>query len=297
MGRTRSYCLYLKKNVCSFLFVKEMSQFCFICSKRLSESDSVTVERGLKTLIDASIERGDGFSEYLKDQTSMTIHVQCRKNYTRKSTIAAVKRQHEEEQAGTSKISPPRTRARTTKPVFCFKQRCLFCGNELNEEFENKKALKYRRQICNVSTLSFKETILNIAQTRSDNVAKAIITRIQFEHDLIAAEGKYHKDCYNSFLRPTTGGNVGRPQDETTNLAMEEIFAYIENSDDCQFTLNELKDICKNSVDNRTIKLRLKLKYGDKIIITEKSGTSTFICFLDNHYDILNRASWGKKYK
>lgn len=36
---------------------------------------------------------------------------------------------------------------------------------------------------------------------------------------------------------------------------MEEIFAYIDYSGDCQFTLNEINDICKNSVDNRTIKL------------------------------------------
>lgn len=62
---------------------------------------------------------------------------------------------------------------------------------------------------------------------------------------------------------------------------MEEIFAYIENSDDCQFTLNKLKNVCKTTtVDNRTIKVRLKLRYGDKIIITEKSGTSN-LCMLN----------------
>lgn len=273
-----------------------MSQFCFICNKALPESEIVTVDRGMKTLIDASVERGDEFLEYLRKQKYVTIHVQCRKNYTRKSTIAAAKRQYEEEQASTSEVSPPRTRARVSESVFCFKQCCLFCGSELNEERETKRQLCLRRKIFNVSKLSFKESILKIAQTRSDDASKAVTARIEFEYDLVAAGAKYHNDCYNSFLKPTTGGKNGRPHDEVTKDAMEEIFTYIENSDDCQFTLDELKNICKNAVlDNRTIKIRLKMKYGEKIIITEKSGTSTFICFLDNHHNILNKAWYEKK--
>ena len=114
---------------------------------------------------------------------------------------------------------------------------------------------------------------MEVARTRSDAISKAVVARIEFEYDLVAAGAKYHHDCYTSFLQPITGGKVCRPKDETTNLAMEEIFTYMENSNDCQFTLNELKDVSKiTSLDNRTIKVRLKLKYGDKIIITEKSG-------------------------
>lgn len=78
---------------------------------------------------------------------------------------------------------------------------------------------------------------------------------------------------------------------------MEEIFIYIENSDDCQLTLNELSNVCKTTtLDYRTIKLRLKLKYGEKLIITEKSGALTFICLVDNHHYILNKA-WKQKKK
>lgn len=77
---------------------------------------------------------------------------------------------------------------------------------------------------------------------------------------------------------------------------MEEIFQYIENNDDCQFSLQELKDIGKNpTIDNKTIKRILKLKYGDKIIITEKKGSLTIICFIDNQYDILNKAWYENK--
>ncbi|GBL88165.1 hypothetical protein AVEN_29540-1 [Araneus ventricosus] len=66
---------------------------CFNCNKPLAESEIVAVERGSKTLIDSSIERNDGYVEYLKDRQSVTIHVQCRKRYTRKTSIAVAKRQ------------------------------------------------------------------------------------------------------------------------------------------------------------------------------------------------------------
>ena len=65
---------------------------------------------------------------------------------------------------------------------------------------------------------------------------------------------------------------------------MEEIYNFIESSDDWRFTLDELKNVSKNvALDNRTIKIRLKVKYGSRIIITEKPGKLTFICFVDNY--------------
>ena len=84
---------------------------------------------------------------------------------------------------------------------------------------------------------------MKIAQDRSDDVSKAIVARMNFEYDLTAAEAKYHDNCYKSFLRSSTGGDIGRPQDEEVNSAMEEIDKYIESSDDCQFSLDKLKNV------------------------------------------------------
>lgn len=196
-----------------------MSQFCFICSKLLTKNESVTVDRGMNTLIYASIERADEFSEYLQNQISVTIHLECRKNYTRKSSIASAKRRHSQEEASTSKISPPRTRARVSDSAFCFKQCCLFCGDQLNEQYETKKPKHLRRKFFNVTTLSFKKSVLKAARDRNDDIGRAIVARVGFEFDLVAAEAKYHNDCYNSFLKPLNGGKVGRPKDEATNLA------------------------------------------------------------------------------
>ena len=88
-----------------------MSQLCLICNKLLTEGEKVTVSRGMKTLIDASIKRGDEFVDYLRSEKSVTVHVDCRKSYIRKSSIAAIKRQHEDGQVSTSKVSPSHTRA------------------------------------------------------------------------------------------------------------------------------------------------------------------------------------------
>ncbi|GBP81140.1 hypothetical protein EVAR_88238_1 [Eumeta japonica] len=203
-----------------------MSEYCFICAKLLTESEVVTVERGMKTLINASIERADDFSEYLKNQKSVTIHENCRKNYTRKSSIAAAnKRQREEQEASTSTASPPRTRS---------------------------------------------------PRARDDALAKAVLARVEFEYDLVAAEAKYHRDCYANFLKPSTGAKMGRPKDEATNLAMEEIFTYIENSDDCQFTLNELqKPGTKKKKKNKTEE-RLRVLDAAAAIIREDIQTAVF---------------------
>lgn len=131
---------------------------------------------------------------------------------------------------------------------------------------------------------------MKVAENRSDGVVKSVVGRIQYEYDLIAAEARYHNDCYNSFLRLSSGGKIGRPEDNNITLVMEEIFLYIENNEDCQFSLQELKGICKNKVpDDKTIKKRIKLKYGSRIIITEKQGSLTIICFIDTQHDVLNK--------
>lgn len=157
----------------------------------------------------------------------------------------------------------------------------------------NTKRNNHRNLVLKFVTLathSFKDSVMITVQSRSDDTTKTIVARIGFEHDLVSAEARYHNDCFVSFLKPTTRDQVGRPQDEALNLAMKEIFSYIESRDDCQFTLEELKNSCKSvSVDNRTIKLRLKLNYGD--IITEKLGQLTFVCFLDNYH--INNQAWS----
>ncbi|GBM49895.1 hypothetical protein AVEN_92161-1 [Araneus ventricosus] len=220
-----------------------MSQVCFICSKPLTESEIVAVERGLKTWIDSIIERNDGCIEYLKDTQSVRIHAQCRKMYTRKTSIAVAKRQREMKASTSLRVHLVLEPDQASQ---FFVLRIL----KQMKRLKRKKALNIRRIICQVATLSFKDNILKVAQNRSDDVSKNVIACIQYEYDLVAAEAKYHNSYYNSFLRPTTGAEIGRLQSNAVTLVMEEIYVYIENNDDCQFSLQEQKDICKTEVPN-----------------------------------------------
>lgn len=79
---------------------------------------------------------------------------------------------------------------------------------------------------------------------------------------------------------------------------MEKIYAYIENNDDCQFTLAELKDVCKNFIpDEKTIKSKLIERYGEKIVITIKNISLTSICFIHVQHDFLNKAKKSNEKK
>jgi len=84
----------------------------------LNSCECVTVDRGMKTSIHASIQKGDEFTDNFKNEKSVTIHVQCCKQYPQKRTIAAAIRQHVKEPVSTSQKSPPRTRARVSESYF-----------------------------------------------------------------------------------------------------------------------------------------------------------------------------------
>lgn len=71
---------------------------------------------------------------------------------------------------------------------------------------------------------------------------------------------------------------------------MEKMYNYIEADSDCQWTLEHLKDIAKTDDDDpvdRTIVLRLRKHYGERILIQRRSYNNTFVLFKDSLYDVL----------
>ncbi|KAL4706763.1 hypothetical protein ACJJTC_018144 [Scirpophaga incertulas] len=179
---------------------------------------------------------------------------------------------------------------------FDFKKICLFCGEEASEVIEKKKEKKYRRVIREVSTLSFKDTVLKAAEARGDKYGRSVKERVNFEYDLVSVEAKYHDKCFSNFLLVSGKGDAGCPLDENIRIAMENVFQYIENHDDCQFTLAELKDIMKDYVpDDKTIINKLIARYGNNIVITTKSKSLTIICFRDTASNILTNSWYEEK--
>lgn len=167
----------------------------------------------------------------------------------------------------------------------------MFCGEEANEEAEKKKTQHYRRKINHVCTISFKDSIIKVAEARGDKYESIVKDQINFEYDLVAAGAKYHGECFASFAKIVRGSKTGRPLDENIALAMEDIFSYIENNEDCQFTLQELKKVLIDYVpDDKTIISKLIERYGKNIVIITKSAAMTIICFRDTQTNILSRS-------
>uniref|UniRef100_A0A2S2R4F9 Uncharacterized protein n=1 Tax=Sipha flava TaxID=143950 RepID=A0A2S2R4F9_9HEMI len=245
-----------------------MADLCIICSKQLSDGDIVQVDRGLQTLIKASIERGDGKDAPMMNVSSIKVHVNCRIV----SSITAFKRKRENEGATSS---PPKSRVRTT---FYFKKLCFICGLEA-DVVKEKKSKNVRDLISCVSTINFKDNILELPDKKGDDVLKTVKKRISFEIDLVAAEARYHQKCFRKLHNPGTGEKKSRPQNNI-DAAMENVFSYIENHEDCQFTLSELKQTLTDyKPDDKTIKIKLEEKYSDRIVITAKIPGPTMYYF------------------
>lgn len=94
---------------------------CVICQEVTAKSDSATLgEKGANNINFSSRERGDTISAQAGD----VVHVKCRKDYIKPSSIKISKRQ-----AGqTSSKSPKKKRLRSgSGPTFNLIKRCLFC--------------------------------------------------------------------------------------------------------------------------------------------------------------------------
>lgn len=82
---------------------------------------------------------------------------------------------------------------------------------------------------------------------------------------------------------------LGRPTDSKVDEAMELIYNFMDDSDDCQFTFNELKaNLSEYIPDDKTIKCRLQQHYGNDVIISTKSTSQTLVCLRRSHYDVLS---------
>lgn len=100
---------------------------------------------------------------------------------------------------------------------------------------------------------------MKVTRIRSNNLAKAGITRISYEYDLQldAAKPKNHDICNNAFLRPTTSNKVGRPEGDSVNLTKKNKFAYIENNDNDSVLIVRIKRY--NILNKRDMKIKKTL--------------------------------------
>lgn len=189
-----------------------MASICVICNEALGSNDTSTVGKGRETLITASLSRNDGLDEIFEKQTPLIVHTDCRKNYTRPSSIKADLRRHSQ-QIPTSPTCQPQLRSHEKE--LNFKTQCLFCAT--NVSTSTKIPVKRRKTVYEARTLEFKENILLHASRRNYEWARSVSTRVHSVFDLVAAEAKYHEECrVDFFLRDNhkCSSKRGRPEDE-----------------------------------------------------------------------------------
>lgn len=116
----------------------EIDPLCVICGDLLSTGKSVTVTRGLQSLLKASAIREDGLHEHFSEVNSVTVHSDCRRHYTRPSSMKAVS------QDDATVIS--RTSRASEDSSFNFKTHCLFCEEEASMRIETKEERRRKQR-------------------------------------------------------------------------------------------------------------------------------------------------------
>ncbi|KMQ90383.1 hypothetical protein RF55_9871 [Lasius niger] len=95
---------------------------------------------------------------------------------------------------------------------------------------------------------------------------------------------------------PASGRKRGRPQTEGLASAFEELCEFIDNSDDCQFTLQELmRKLEENLLDSsyismKMLKIKLMEEYGDGVVFATMRNKPTIVCFRGFGLKLIN--SW-----
>ncbi|KAG5861006.1 hypothetical protein JTB14_026245 [Gonioctena quinquepunctata] len=88
-----------------------------------------------------------------------------------------------------------------------------------------------------------KNSISELARARNDDWGQAIVERLEQVTDLVAADAQYHNSCMKKLYQtPSTEKRKKRgPYASEIDTAMQYIHSYLEeNSEDCQFSLDEL---------------------------------------------------------
>ncbi|KAF2887752.1 hypothetical protein ILUMI_18421 [Ignelater luminosus] len=167
----------------------------------------------------------------------------CRKAYIRLDTIKAKfrrKAESDEAEASTS-FSPVKKKLRGSEPAFNFKDMCMFCGETCDPKCEKKKTVKRRKKIYEVRTLEFKDNIFKAAAKRNDDWGKTVASRLIDVLDLVVEEARYYDTYRLKFLKPVpVKEDVGRPEDPEIAKAFQKICDYIQESNDCQLSVQEL---------------------------------------------------------
>lgn len=100
--------------------------------------------------------------------------------------------------------SPPSPSLRSVVPHLRFKNHCFLCAEKIRVKYfrkYQKKHLSERDFVYDVTKLSVKDGIVQIASNRSDDWSREIIERMQNVSDLMASDANHHNSCMKKLYR------------------------------------------------------------------------------------------------
>ena len=269
----------------------EDQELCPICEGELDEGGEISQirQKGADGINKASSQRGDA----IVVTVGTKVHIKCRREYTKQQNILV-----HLSKKGASPNSPKKTRKRSAGP-FISKTDCLFCGIGISPGNSDYSYVK---------TDSFTRTILECCDDRKDNWSFTVKGRIEyFGSDLHAADCVYHHLCSTNFR---SGRDVphqfrsdneakcrksGRPKDQEKEEAFSKMCSYLEDNDEEQLTISDLRDKMQEflinedtvSYGNQYLKERLKDRYKSAIHIAEGEGLHDIVTMREKTSHIL----------
>ena len=212
--------------------VNDLSK-CIICqSDRKNKKLRKPKEASILVLIEASKKRADdifrrlsqdGFFAELASDSEIQWHSSCYANYTSSHNISYVTASHP-----TSNQEPPElgnssnllSRSSTAPTDW---SKCFIC---------KKKTYKKNKELVNVCTFDACKSIKQAAESRNDSEMMHLLRSIN--NDLIAAEGKYHKNCFSLYVKDS---NKQKRENQEAQSSYEASFQELVKNLD-----SELKD-------------------------------------------------------
>lgn len=138
-----------------------------------------------------------------------------------------------------------------------------------------------------------KNNILKAACERDDDWGQQVSIRVGTVCDLVAAAAIYHDLCCVKFFskKSGTGEKRGRPSEDYVIAAMEDIYTFLDQAIDCQYSMDEvMRAITGEKPTVKTVKEKLQEKYKERLIISQLHSHKTVLCFKEVGNKILNSA-------
>jgi hypothetical protein len=226
------------------IFFCIFSDICILCQKPLHSAivQPVKTEKGLKGLQAASRKREDEFFDFFF--VGQKLHKRCREEYRNDKCIQ--RDLNEKNKTGDKESSDSPLKLRSKHRPFSFQMDCLLCGQPISEKEES----------YSIRSFACEDTLLERCRKRGDKWGQTVRSRIESVNDLHSADARYHQQCSVNFRtdrdipvkrkltitsEEVPAKTKGKPADEERWEAFLQVATYIQENDDEQITLSDLR--------------------------------------------------------